>query len=805
LAFHDNQLDAELLRDDRVRAAAARASVQGIIRFLNWMPGSTVPLAFAPDTPRNVQAVDAGNGNVTLSWVAPLSDGARGDPATGYVIYQSTNGYGFGDPIMLGNVLTHTISGVPAGQTQYYRVAATNAGGESMPSEVLTVRRPVTGMGNVLIVNGFDRLRRQQNYVQTFTFPPAYAGLSPERQIWRRSNSYDYVVQHAEALAAAGEGFSSCDNEVVSAASISLGSYPAVVWVCGEESTTDETFSAAEQSQVTAYLNGGGRLFVSGAEIGWDLDASGAPSDQTFYNGYLKADYVADDAGTYNVAAAPGSIFDGMTAFSFDNGSALYDVDFPDVLNTIGGSTAGLNYVGGTGGVAATVFSGAFKVVHFAFPFETITSAATRADIMGRVMDFFLPHACQSNPECDDGLFCNGAEFCDAQFRCQAGSPVDCNDGVACTDDSCNEGTHFCDHVANDAACDNGLYCDGAESCHATLGCQAGVSVDCNDSVACTVDSCNEGTDSCDHAPNNAACDNGLYCDGAETCNVTLGCQPGSDPCPGLTCDEVANACVGGAEVWLSFINSASVPGVGTVENEDIVARNVTTGAWWLIFDGSDVGLSAFTIDGLARMSDGSLLLSFAEAGDVAGMTGGPSGTTLDDSDIVRFIPTSLGANTAGSFVFYFDGSDVGLTSNNEDIDAIALTPSGQLVISTLGSVTANGASGADTDLLLFNATSLGSVTAGSFSVYFDGSDVGLTDNGSEDVDAVAIRSSGVILLSTLGAFSVPGVTGDDEDVIGFTPTQLGSTTSGTYLMYLDLSTLGIATSENVGAVEYKE
>ena len=89
--------------------------------------------------------------------------------------------------------------------------------------------------------------------------------------------------------------------------------------------------------------------------------------------------------------------------------------------------------------------------------------------------------------------------------------------------------------------------------------------------------------------------------------------------------------------------------------------------------------------------------------------------------------------------------------------------------------------------------------------LYFDGSDVSLTDNGNEDVDAVAVRSTGVILLSTLSAVSVPGVSGADEDVLQFTPTQLGPATSGSYSMYLDLSAIGIATSENVGAVEYKE
>jgi hypothetical protein len=38
-------------------------------------------------------------------------------------------------------------------------------------------------------------------------------------------------------------------------------------------------------------------------------------------------------------------------------------------------------------------------------------------------------------------------------------------------------------------------------------------------------------------------CDDGLWCNGAETC-VSGSCQPGNDPCPGQDCDEVNDICV---------------------------------------------------------------------------------------------------------------------------------------------------------------------------------------------------------------------------------------------------------------------
>jgi len=54
--------------------------------------------------------------------------------------------------------------------------------------------------------------------------------------------------------------------------------------------------------------------------------------------------------------------------------------------------------------------------------------------------------ACSTPADCDDGAFCNGAETC-VTGACQPGTPPSCDDGVACTVDSCNEATDSCDHA----------------------------------------------------------------------------------------------------------------------------------------------------------------------------------------------------------------------------------------------------------------------------------------------------------------------------------------------------------------------
>jgi len=216
--------------------------------------------------------------------------------------------------------------------------------------------------------------------------------------------------------------------------------------------------------------------------------------------------------------------------------------------------------------------------------------------------------------------------------------------------------------------------------------------------------------------------------------------------------------------------------------SEDILKFDSATKIWSLYFDGSDVSLSAAAgtdVDAFRLMTDGSILLSFLNPCTI------PSVGSVDDSDIVRFVPTSLGTNTAGTFQWYFDGSDVGLSASGENIDAIGFSPDGKLIISTTGSFSVTGAAGDDEDLASFTATSLGANTSGTWSLYFDGSDVGLSTSSSEDVNDVSIDSTtGKIYLTTVGNFAVSGVSGTGADVFMCTPSSLGTNTACAFNSY---------------------
>ena len=238
------------------------------------------------------------------------------------------------------------------------------------------------------------------------------------------------------------------------------------------------------------------------------------------------------------------------------------------------------------------------------------------------------------------------------------------------------------------------------------------------------------------------------------------------------------------------YVSSTTDGNVGfAFSDEDIVRFDPNTNTWTMYFDGSDVGLGANSsqdIDAFDLLADGSILLS------ITGDTTIPNVGAIDDADIVRFTPTSLGLNTTGTYSMYFDGSDVGLTTTDEDVDAVELLADGRIVVSTLGNVSVTGASGLDEDLLVFSPTALGATTSGTWAVYFDGSDVGLATTNNEDVNGVWVDdATSQVYLSTLGAFAVTGVSGDGADIFVCTPGSLGATTSCTFSMYWDGSANG--------------
>ncbi|EMI16088.1 serralysin, partial [Rhodopirellula maiorica SM1] len=259
-----------------------------------------------------------------------------------------------------------------------------------------------------------------------------------------------------------------------------------------------------------------------------------------------------------------------------------------------------------------------------------------------------------------------------------------------------------------------------------------------------------------------------------------------------------------GDVVFVSSDTGGTIDGVD-FNDEDILAYEQSSGTWSLYFDGSDVGLSNKDVDAFhVNQNDGTILLSV----DVA-TTEIPGLDRVEDSDVIRFTPSQLGPGTAGTFDFYLDGSDVGLSPGSEDIDAISLDENGNLIISTISNYIVPGSSGnlsgSNADLLLFTGNTGSDNNSGTWSTYIDGSDIGLTTS-QEAIMGASVQVIGpttLVHFTTKGAFDVPGLSGDFNDIVEVDVNTLGdNTTANSISLAVDVGSLGLP-SNNLDGIQY--
>jgi len=326
---------------------------------------------YPPAAPNYIQAIVINDSTISVRCEAVSN-------ALGYIVYYGTDSAAYPDSV-ISETNEILITGLDELTACFIRIKSYNDAGCSNLNTKCYAAVPSANPQDALIVNGFDRSTNTRR---------------------------DYVKQYIQPLIAAGRGFSYILNESVYEGKFALCDYETVIWILGDESSADDTFSPVEQDSVEDFLKQGGNLFVSGSEIGWDLEGkTGHPTqaDKDFYHNFLKADYIADaPAGVsstyYSATPISGEIFDGIDDFSFDNGShGTFDVDWPDAINGINGGVNVMKYKNASSSnIAAIRFDGLFpggtnagKMMYLAIPFEAIYMEQSRIDIMAKSFAYF--------------------------------------------------------------------------------------------------------------------------------------------------------------------------------------------------------------------------------------------------------------------------------------------------------------------------------------------------------------------------------------------------------------------------------
>ena len=172
-------------------------------------------------------------------------------------------------------------------------------------------------------------------------------------------------------------------------AAADLGAFEAVVWQAGDNALG---LDADDRAALAAYVAGGGRLLLGGADLANQVcnpaSPGYAPAAVAWYASTLGTGFVANSSGTFAVSGAPGDPVGGGLAFSIGDGGANPS---PDVLTPAGGTTC-LLYAGGQ--TSAVRFqSGGGRTVCLGFGPNGITDTAARQALVDAALDWLAADA----------------------------------------------------------------------------------------------------------------------------------------------------------------------------------------------------------------------------------------------------------------------------------------------------------------------------------------------------------------------------------------------------------------------------
>ena len=180
---------------------------------------------------------------------------------------------------------------------------------------------------------------------------------------------------------------------------------------------------------------------------------------------------------------------------------------------------------------------------------------------------------------CDDGLYCNGPDDTCSGGACSVHANAPCvgPDGDADCVESCDEVTDAC--TANDpngSTCDDGVFCNGTETCFSGVcGNPNGdpCLVNVGDADTDCSESCDEASDSCtSQDPDGSACSDGFFCTGTETCTAGACGSSTGDPCTVNVGDadfDCSESCNEGADSCTAIDPDGSACDDGTFCNGD--------------------------------------------------------------------------------------------------------------------------------------------------------------------------------------------------------------------------------------------
>jgi len=437
LLSHQNFYDMKFAWDPRFRFDISRSIYKAMLKFIADQydrPYVVQPLPvdhFTMESPEK--------GTVVLKW-QPVSDPLEptAKPESYWVyIREEGNAFDNGRPV---EDTSFIVTNLEPDKIYSFKVTAVNQGGESFPSEILSAGFSSHTDTTILVINGFDRVSgpatvetdifegfagfmdmgvadgkdylftgRQTDWAPSSPFltndaPGHGASMAGYEQKVTPGNTHDFPRVYGKSILKAGYGFLSTSDEAINKTPDRLKDMPAVILILGEEKTTPgpsptmktafQTFDPELQSLIKTYLNGGGKMFISGSYVGTDLFKNGkSKADSLFAEDVLKFTLASSYAewGGKAISFEETFLKDGTTlSFNTRYHPEIYQAEAVDAIDPVDSLATTILRYGDNYYSAAVAYDGDYRHVVMGFPFETILEKGDRHLLMEAVLKFLF-------------------------------------------------------------------------------------------------------------------------------------------------------------------------------------------------------------------------------------------------------------------------------------------------------------------------------------------------------------------------------------------------------------------------------
>ncbi len=435
LLSHQNFADMVMAYDPRFKFDVCRAFYKGILRFLAYQNGQKYIIQ---PLPVNHFQMKLEGQVVRLSWT-PVTDLLEPTAiAKSYKVYTRIENNGFDNGVEVSEP-GYLCQNLKPGVIYSFKITALNEGGESFPSEILACSLPANNEKPALIVNAFNRIcgpAAFDNGKYAGFLTSEDEGVADKRDIcfvgeqydfdrnsqWKdddacgfgssyadqetriiTGNTFDYPLVHGQAFRENGTGFISMSDEAFTQNKWSKNDYSALDIIFGEEKTTSHfygfkkkdftLFTPEMQKAIYEYISGeNAKLLITGAYIGTDLDLCGDTLARHFADNVLHYTFMTNHASksgeVYPVNAVRS---DFQKGYQFEQGfnQNIYKVESPDAIEPKGEGAKVLFRYKDDNKSAGICFDGNYHSVILGFPFETITTAKQRSNLLGEILKYW--------------------------------------------------------------------------------------------------------------------------------------------------------------------------------------------------------------------------------------------------------------------------------------------------------------------------------------------------------------------------------------------------------------------------------